>query len=58
MNIRIIENINEIFEIVIKCPKTDASITKLKNHIEAFEKNLTLLMAISIITYRKADIWY
>ena len=26
MNIRIIENINEIFEIIIKCPKADASV--------------------------------
>lgn len=48
MNIRIIENINEFFEIIIKCPKADASVMKLKKHIEAFE-NLTLLVMISII---------
>lgn len=30
MNIRIIENINEFFEIIIKCPKADASVMKLK----------------------------
>ena len=40
MNIRIIENINEIFEIIIKCPKADASVMKLKKHIEAFEEKL------------------
>jgi len=40
MNIRIIENINEIFEIVIKCPKTDERVMKLKKHIEAFEEKL------------------
>ena len=40
MNIRIIENINEIIEIIIKCPKADASVMKLKKHIEAFEEKL------------------
>ena len=40
MNIRIIESLNEIFEIIIKCPKADARIEKLKKHIEAFEENL------------------
>lgn len=40
MNIRIIENINEIFEIIIKCSKADASVMKLKKHIEAFEEKL------------------
>ena len=40
MNIRIIENINEFFEIIIKCPKADASVMKLKKHIEAFEEKL------------------
>ena len=38
MNIRIIENINEFFEIIIKWPKADASVMKLKKHIEAFEE--------------------
>ena len=40
MNIRIIENINDIFEIIIKCPKADAGVMKLKKHIEAFEEKL------------------
>ena len=40
MNIRIIENINEFFEIIIKGPKADASVMKLKKHIEAFEEKL------------------
>ena len=40
MNIRIIENINEFFEIIIKCTKADASVMKLKKHIEAFEEKL------------------
>lgn len=40
MNIRIIENINEIFEVIIKCPQLDASVMKLKKHIEAFEEKL------------------
>ena len=40
MNIRIIENINEFFEIIIKCQKADASVMKLKKHIEAFEEKL------------------
>ena len=40
MNIRIIENINEIFEIIIKCPKADASVMKLKKHIESYEEKL------------------
>ena len=43
MNIRIIENINEIFEIIIKCPKADTSVLKLKKHIESFEEKLEVL---------------
>lgn len=40
MNIRIIENINEILEIIIKCSKADAGVMKLKKYIEAFEGKL------------------
>lgn len=40
MNIRIIENINEILEVIINCPKADAKVLKLKKHIEAFEERL------------------
>ena len=40
MNIRIIENINEFFEIIIKCPKADACVMKLKKHIEGFDEQL------------------
>lgn len=43
MNIRIIENINEIFEIIIKCPKADANVMKLKKHIETFEEKLNAI---------------
>lgn len=42
MNIRIIENLNEIFEIIIKCQKADERIEKLKKHIEAFEEKLVV----------------
>ena len=40
MNIRIIENINEILEIIIKCPKADTHVMRLKKHIESFEEKL------------------
>ena len=40
MKIRIIENINELFEIIIKCPKVDDKIIKLKKYIENFGANL------------------
>lgn len=40
MNIRIIESLNEIFEIIIKCQKSDARIERLRKHIEAFEEKL------------------
>ena len=40
MNIRIIENINEILEVIINCPKADANVLKLKKHIEAFGEKL------------------
>lgn len=47
MNIRIIENINEFFEIIIKCPKADASVMKLKKHIEAFEEKLDAMFKLA-----------
>lgn len=40
MNIRIIENINEIFEVIIKCPQIDGKVNKLKTHIEMFDEKL------------------
>ncbi len=40
MNIRIIENINEILEVIIKCEKADEKVMKLKSHIERFEEKL------------------
>ena len=43
MNIRIIEDKNKLFEIIINCPKADANVMKLKQHIEAFEEKLDAL---------------
>ena len=40
MKIRIIENINELFEIIIKCPKVDDKIINLKKYIENYDANL------------------
>lgn len=34
-NLREEQNRNEIFEIIIKCPKADVGVMKLKKHIEA-----------------------
>ena len=39
-NLKGSEIMSEIFEIIIKCPKADASVMKLKKHIEAFEEKL------------------
>ncbi len=40
MNIRIIENINELLEVIIKCPKADKQVIRLKEHIEMFDNKL------------------
>lgn len=40
MNIRIIESINELLEVIIKCPKTNETVLKLKEHIEMFDDKL------------------
>lgn len=40
MNIRIIENINEALQVIIKCPKADEEVTRLKAHIEMFDNKL------------------
>lgn len=40
MNIRIIESINELLEVIIKCPETNETVLKLKEHIEMFDDKL------------------
>ncbi len=58
MKIRIIENINEIFEIIIKCPKVDASVMKLKKHIESFEERFDAVDEHNHYLVSPMDVFY
>lgn len=58
MKIRIIEDTNEIFEIIIKCPKVDASVRKLKKHIEAFEERFDAVDEDTHYLVSSMDVFY
>ena len=40
MNIQIIEDIKEVLQVIIKCPKTDDKVLRLKSYIELFGEKL------------------
>lgn len=58
MNIRIIENINELLEVIIKCPKADNEVIKLKEHIEMFDNRLRASDGNKIFLISPPDVLY
>lgn len=58
MNIHIIEKINETLQVIIKCPKADEEVMKLKAHIEAFSGKLRAKDGDRILLVNPLDAFY
>lgn len=58
MNIQIIEHINEALQVIIKCPKADNEVIRLRAHIEMFDNKLRARDGDRIFLINPADVFY